>query len=113
LITPDNGEKFAIELSNATFTNVEGFLNENPDLTITIDRSDLSNIMMGQKSFAASIEDGTAQVEGNVDILAQLAATLITFEIGFEIMPGTAGPAGKVDLNPYEVPVESSLIRGE
>jgi alkyl sulfatase BDS1-like metallo-beta-lactamase superfamily hydrolase len=113
LITPDNGEKFAIELSNATFTNVEGFLNENPDLTITIDRSDLSNIMMGQKSFAASIEDGTAQVEGNVDILAQLAATLVTFEIGFEILPGTAGPAGKVDLNPYEVPVESSLIRGE
>ena len=113
LITPDNGEKFAIELSNATFTNVEGFLNKNPDLTITINRSDLSNIMMGQKSFAASIEDGTAQVEGNVDILAQLAATLVTFEIGFEIMPGTAGPAGKVDLNPYEVPLNSSLVRGE
>ena len=113
LITPDNGEKFAIELSNATFTNVEGFLNENPDLTITIDRSDLTIIMMGQKSFAASIEDGTAQVEGDVEILAQLAATLVTFEIGFEILPGTAGPAGKVDLNPYEVAGDSSLIRGE
>jgi hypothetical protein len=61
----------------------------------------------------ASIGDGTAQVEGNVDILAQLAATLVTFEIGFEIMPGTAGLAGKVDLNPYEVPVNSSLVRGE
>ncbi len=113
LITPDNGEKFAIELSNATFTNIEGFLNEDPDLTITIDRSDLSNIMMGQKSFAASIEDGTAQTEGNVDILAQLAKTLVTFEIGFEILPGTGGPAGEVDLNPYEVADESSYIRGE
>jgi alkyl sulfatase BDS1-like metallo-beta-lactamase superfamily hydrolase len=113
LITPDNGEKFAIELSNATFTNVEGFLNENPDLTITIDRSDLTNIMMGQKSFAESIGDGTAQVEGNVDILAQLAATLVTFEIGFEIMPGTAGLAGKVDLNPYEVQSEFEFVRGE
>jgi alkyl sulfatase BDS1-like metallo-beta-lactamase superfamily hydrolase len=113
LITPDNGEKFAIELSNATFTNVEGFLNENPDLTITIDRSDLTNIMMGQKSFAESIGDGTAQVEGDVDILAQLAATLVTFEIGFEIMPGTAGLAGKVDLNPYEVQSEFEFVRGE
>jgi len=113
LITPDNGEKFAIELSNATFTNVEGFLNENPDLTITIDRSDLSVIMMGQKSFAASIADGTAQVEGDVDILAQLAATLVTFEIGFEILPGTAGPAGEVDLNPYEVAKDYVLIKGE
>ena len=70
LITPDNGEKFAIELLNATSTNVEGFLNADPDLTMTIDRSDLSNIMIGQKSFAASIGDGTAQVDGNVDILA-------------------------------------------
>jgi hypothetical protein len=53
-----------------------------------------------QKSFAASIEDGAAQVDGNVDTLAQLAATLVIFEIGFEIMPGTAGLAGKIDLNP-------------
>ena len=110
---PDSGERFAIELSNATLTNVEGFLNEEPDLTITINRSDLENIMMGQKSFAASIEDGTAQAEGNVDILAQLAETLVTFEIGFEILPGTGGPAGEVDLNPYEVADDSSLVRGE
>ncbi len=113
LITPDNGEKFAVELSNATMTNVEGFLHEEPDLSITIDRSDLENIMMGKKSFAASIEDGTAQVEGNVDFIAQLAQTLVTFEIGFEILPGTAGKAAAADLNPYEVPAESSNIRGE
>ena len=113
LITPDNGEKFAVELSNATLTNVEGFLNENPDLTITINRSDLEKIMMGQKSFAASVEDGTAQVEGNVGIIAALAETLVTFEIGFEVLPGTAGKAITVDLNPYEVPAETSNIRGE
>jgi alkyl sulfatase BDS1-like metallo-beta-lactamase superfamily hydrolase len=113
LMTPDNGEQFAIELSNATLTNIEGFLNEDPDLSITIDRTDLTQIMMGAKSFAASIEDGTAKVEGDVSILAQLASTLVTFEIGFEILPGTAGPAGMVDLNPYEVGKNNSLIRGE
>jgi alkyl sulfatase BDS1-like metallo-beta-lactamase superfamily hydrolase len=113
LITPDNGEKFAIELSNSTFTNIEGFLVENPDLTITIDRSDLTQIMMGVKSFAASIEDGTAKTDGDVDVLAQLAAMLVTFEIGFEILPGTAGRAAEVDMNPYEVAADSSVIRGE
>ena len=41
LVTPDNGEKFTIELSNATLTNIEGFLADDPDLTITINRSDL------------------------------------------------------------------------
>ncbi len=59
LLTPDNGEKFAINLSNATFTNVEGFIHDDPDLSITINRSDLEQVMMGAKSFAASIEDGT------------------------------------------------------
>ncbi len=113
LITPDNGEEFAIELSNATFTNVEGFLHDDPDLSITIDRSDLENIMMGKKSFAASIEDGTAQAEGNVDILAEIASTLVVFEIGFEILPGTAGPAGEVDLNPYEFESDDIWVSGE
>ena len=113
LITPDNGEKYAIELSNSTFTNVEGFLNQDPDLSITIDRSDLENIMMGKKTFVASIKDGTAKAEGNVEILSEIAKTLVTFEMGFEILPGTATVAGEVDLNPYEVPIESSHIRGE
>ena len=30
LITPDNGEKFLIELENATLTNIQGFLADNP-----------------------------------------------------------------------------------
>ena len=68
---------------------------------------------MGKKSFAASIEDGTAKPEGNVNILAQLAKTLVTFEIGLEILPGTKSPAAAVELNPCEVPIESSNIRDE
>ena len=59
------------------------------------------------------LEDGTARAEGNVDVLAQLAATLVTFDPGFEILPGTAGRAGQVDMNPYEVQDEVVRIRGE
>jgi alkyl sulfatase BDS1-like metallo-beta-lactamase superfamily hydrolase len=89
LITPDNGERFAIELSNATFTNLDGFQHADPDLTITIDRVDLEQVMMGAKTLAAQIDDGTAKIEGDRAILQQLAATLVDFEIGFEILPGT------------------------
>ena len=64
-------------------------------------------------SFTVGHEDGTAKIEGDVGILARLAATLVTFEMGFEILPGTAGPAGLVDLNPYEVGKNSSHVRGE
>lgn len=70
MITPDNGEKFAIE-------------------------------------------DGTADAEGNVDILGEIAQTLVNFEIGFEILPGTAGPAGEADLNPYEFESDDMWVSGE
>jgi alkyl sulfatase BDS1-like metallo-beta-lactamase superfamily hydrolase len=113
LVTPDNGEKFAIELSNATFTNVEGFLHEDPDLQVTIDREDLEVIMAGEKTFMASIEDGTAAAEGNTDILGEIAGTLVNFEIGFEVLPGTASQPTAIEQNPYEVGESSILIHAE
>jgi alkyl sulfatase BDS1-like metallo-beta-lactamase superfamily hydrolase len=111
LITPDNGEKFLIELSNATLNNIEGFLADDPDLTITINRSDLEMVMMGAKKLEAQIADGTAKVEGNTEILKQLASTLVVFDPRFEILPGTQGPATEGDPNDYEYgPFE---VRGE
>ena len=86
LITPDNGEKFAIELSNATLTNVEGYLVNDPDLTITINRADLEQTMAGVKSMEAQIVDGKAKIEGDASILGKLAAVMVDFEMGFEII---------------------------
>jgi alkyl sulfatase BDS1-like metallo-beta-lactamase superfamily hydrolase len=111
LITPDNGEKFLIELSNQTLTNIEGFLAEDPDLSITINRSDLEMVMMGAKTLEAQIADGTARVEGNTAILRELASTLVVFDPRFEVMPGTKGPATPEDLNDYEY--GALEIRGE
>ena len=64
LVTPDNGEKFIVELENATLTNIEGFQADKPDLTLTINRSDLEQTMMGVKTLEAQIADGTAKVRG-------------------------------------------------
>jgi alkyl sulfatase BDS1-like metallo-beta-lactamase superfamily hydrolase len=103
LITPDNGEKFLIELSNQTLTNIEGFLADDPDLTITINRTDLEQVMMGAKSLRAQIADGTAKAEGDTEILGQLAATLVVFDSRFEVLPGTAAPPVEEKFNDYEV----------
>jgi len=104
LITPDNGEKYAIELSNETLTNIEGFQIANPDLTLTINRSDLEQVMMGQKTLMAMIEDGTAQVEGDPSVLASIGATMVTFDPRFPIMPGTQLRATEIpEVDPYAV----------
>jgi len=105
LITPDNGEKYVVELSNATLTNIEGYQAEDADLTITINRSDLEQVMMGTKSFMAQIEDGTAQTEGDLGVLEQLASTMIDFDLFFEILPGTKGPSAEPDANDFEAEV--------
>ena len=113
LITPDNGEEYAIDLSNGTFTNVEGFLHEDPDLAITIDRTDLEQVMAGAKRFTDAIADGTAMAEGDASILDEIAGTLVVFNPFFEVLPGTAAPAPDSDLNPYAVQDEATYIRGE
>ncbi|MGH1573505.1 alkyl sulfatase C-terminal domain-containing protein [Methylobacterium sp. P31] len=103
LVTPDNGERFIIELENATLTNIAGFQAERPDLTLTINRSDLEQTMVGARTLEAQIADGTAQVQGDASILTRLAATMVEFDPRFEILPGTkARDASKrVQAEPY------------
>jgi alkyl sulfatase BDS1-like metallo-beta-lactamase superfamily hydrolase len=102
LITPDNGEKFIVELENATLTNIQGFLADKPDLTLTINRADLEQTMMGAKSLEDQIKDGTAKVEGDPTILAKLAATMVDFDPRFEVMPGTRQMAEVAAVDPFE-----------
>ena len=72
-------------------------------LTVTIDRSDLEIVIMGQKRLKTMIEDGTAKAVGDASLLDKLAASLGTFTPDFEMVPGTKGQAPRQDLNPYEI----------
>ena len=96
LVTPDNGEKYVVELSNATLTNIEGVQAQKPDLTITINRADLENTMMGAVSFDDQIKSGKAKLVGDSKPYEQLKTMLVQFDMGFEILPGT----GAKDLTP-------------
>ena len=76
-------------MENATLTHIQGFQAVSPDLTLTLNRSDLEQTMMGAKPLEAQIKDGTAKVSGDTGILKQRASTMIDFDPRFEIMPGT------------------------
>ena len=87
--TPDTGEDFVIEMSSGTLTNIRGYLAENADASIRMNRSDLESVITGQATLGQQLAAGIGQVEGNVAVLQQLNAVLINFDPGFEIMPGT------------------------
>jgi alkyl sulfatase BDS1-like metallo-beta-lactamase superfamily hydrolase len=103
LVTPDTGETFLIELSNATLNNLAGYRSDAADLTLTINRADLEQTMTGAKTLEAQIKDGTAKIQGDPSLLAKLAATMVDFDPRFEIMPGTQAAGVPVaKANPYE-----------
>lgn len=104
LVTPDNGEKYAIELSNATLTNIEGYQVENPDLTITLNRAHLNTVMMGKATFDDLIKQGKAKFEGNREPYDLLRSSMVRFSMDFEILPGTGGKRLKQPTgDPFEI----------
>jgi alkyl sulfatase BDS1-like metallo-beta-lactamase superfamily hydrolase len=85
-----------------TLTSLQGFLAENPDLTITINRSDLEDAMLGTRPLMEQVAAGTAVLDGDVGVLGSLAGMLVHFELGFEIMPGTGHSAPSGGADPFE-----------
>ncbi len=63
-------------------------------------------ILSPTRELAAQIGDGTAKISGDTSVLQKLASTMVQFELGFEIMPGTkdmAIEAPASEENPYKV----------
>jgi len=107
LLAPDNDEKFVVEMSNGALTNIKGFQAADADLTITINRSDLETVMTGAAKFDDQIKNGKAKLKGNRDVYEQLKSTLVQFELGFEMMPGTKKADDKEpDMNTFETEID-------
>jgi alkyl sulfatase BDS1-like metallo-beta-lactamase superfamily hydrolase len=104
LVTPDNGEKYVVELSNATLTTIKGFQAPKPDLTVTVNRADLNQVMMGIASFDDLIKAGKAKFEGDRAGFDQLRSILVLFTPDFEILPGTAPKKASEKPKPFEAP---------
>jgi alkyl sulfatase BDS1-like metallo-beta-lactamase superfamily hydrolase len=102
LIIPDREEQYVVEMSNATLTHIEGYQDEDAELTVTIARADLEKVMTGEEPLSKQIEDGTVTAEGDTGVLDQLKSTLDQFDLGFELLPGT----GAADLTPEATPLE-------
>jgi alkyl sulfatase BDS1-like metallo-beta-lactamase superfamily hydrolase len=89
LITPDNGEKYLMELSNSVLTSLAGYSDPEAALTITINRTDLEPVMMGTTTLDKQVESGKCILVGDSSVFKQLMAAMVVFTPDFEIMPGT------------------------
>ena len=87
---PDSGEELVVELSNATLTTQMGFQSDDATVTIVVDRADFEQVMLGQRSFEELIESGASDVDGDLSGLQRMLASLVEFNLLFELLPGTA-----------------------
>lgn len=101
-ITPDNGEKYVIELSNGTLTTIKDHQAKQPELTITVNRADLEHVMMGKSTFDDLIAAGKAKFIGDRKPFDLLSASLVQFDMGFEILPGTKAKSVVPKMNSFE-----------
>lgn len=102
LVTPDNGEKYLVEMSNATLTNIKGEQAKNPDLTITANRADLNRVMMGTSTFDDLVKSGKATFAGDRKPFDQFRSILVVFRPDIEILPGTAARTIAAAARPNE-----------
>ena len=89
LSTPDNGERYVLELNNDALTNIKGFTAADADLSVTLHRSDLETLMMGAATFDQLVKSGKIKWVGNRKAIDLLQTMLVQFSPDFEIMPGT------------------------
>ena len=87
--SPDTQQNFVVEMSGGTLSNIEGYLSDDADVTITMNRSDLETVIMGQETLASQLQAGVGTVTGDQAVLLQLASVLVTLNSSFEVMPGT------------------------
>ena len=101
LLTPDVDESFVVELSNGTLTSLPGFLAQNPDLTLTINRSDLEKAMIGVEPLKQQVAQGSATLDGDPAIVGLLDGVMTQFDPTFAIMPGTTPGAAAVPADAF------------
>ena len=85
-IFSDTNEKYAMELQNAALSHIEGYQIQNADATVTLDRSTLDNIMLGEQTFEDAISSGAVTVDGEASKLTDLLGMLDTFDFWFNIV---------------------------
>jgi alkyl sulfatase BDS1-like metallo-beta-lactamase superfamily hydrolase len=106
LVTPDNGETYLIELANATLTNIKGIQSPKADLTLTLDRADLS--------FDDLAKEGKARFQGDRTLIDKLRDLMVTFTPDFEFIPGSSPEKRQVPPGrPFVLPDLAPSIMAE
>ncbi|MEA1902836.1 MAG: alkyl sulfatase dimerization domain-containing protein [Actinomycetota bacterium] len=82
----DVGEKYFLEVENGVLNYTADMAADDATASLTMTRSGLDNIVLGQATMADLVSSGGAQIEGNADAFADFVGMLDDFEFWFNIV---------------------------
>ncbi len=83
---PDVKESYLLTLENSVLNALKGKPDDKADVTLTIDRSGLDQILLGEKKLPALVAEGKAKIAGNPEALTGLLSAIEPFEFWFNIV---------------------------
>ena len=82
----DTGEQYVLGLENSAINHSANKQAANADATVTLTRTALNDVLLGNGTLNDKIEAGEITVTGNKEKLTELVSLLDTFEFWFNIV---------------------------
>ncbi|WP_037471666.1 alkyl/aryl-sulfatase [Shewanella waksmanii] len=87
IVLPDINEKYRVDMRHGNLSNIKVKTLRDADATLTIDRSSVTKMMLGEASIESLIKAGSATLEGSKKPLKTLKNATVEFDPFFEVMP--------------------------
>ncbi|HAS6266243.1 TPA: MBL fold metallo-hydrolase [Vibrio vulnificus] len=84
---PELKEHYYGEVSNANMANIQVDKLPNTDVTLSISKSDLTQIVLGKTTLDKLVKEGKANLKGDAQLIKALSECLDEFDGLFEILP--------------------------
>ncbi|MCK5819908.1 MAG: MBL fold metallo-hydrolase [Psychromonas sp.] len=102
VVLEDTHKTFFVEMSNGNLNNiVVDKAIKGADATLTIKRTDVSNIILQKTTLKSLLSNEKASLKGDKEVINKLTSSLVTFDPKFEIVP-LPKKGGEVNANLYK-----------
>ena len=86
----DTNEQYILELQNSALSHIAGYQAQDANVTISLARAKLNDILLGQTTFVKEFGAGSIKIDGDANKLGDLLSMLDKFEFWFNIVTPVA-----------------------
>lgn len=82
----DTNKTYILNLENCALTHQENKQDSNADITLSLGRETMNNVILKKTTFLEQISEGKVKIDGDLTVLTELFSLFDTFEFWFNIV---------------------------